>query len=166
MRLEGFNDHTHSHSFDRDFDEFRTHEHDSNLGESRYNGSNYENRRDYDRRSYDKNYDREDSRDHRYGEQHYSREGSHGTKGAFLRRMEDSLHKELNDVLRYCEMSRDAEDKGLYEIAAGLSEIAKEEFTHAYFLRKHLKYLDDTLVEANPEIVELWHKAKHKLHIS
>lgn len=136
-----------------------------------------------DERDYDRNHHGSGSRHHEYRGEHSPREPRredrwrsrehksdsyrnrrNAASEDFIEDLEESLYKELNDVLRYCDMSKEAEDEGLYEIAAGLSEIAKEEFTHATFLNHHLKRMGSE--STDPEIVELWHDVNHVMHIS
>lgn len=153
MRLEGFNAPADRHGHDREFDDYRPEEYG---------------REHSHHRPYNDNHGRGYRYDERYEGEHspHQHESRSEPAAAFIHRMEDSLHKELNDVLRYCDMSKEAEEKGLYEIADGLSEIAKEEFTHAYFLKMHLKHLGEDSEELNPEIMKLWREVKHVMHIS
>lgn len=139
MRLEGFNAPIDSYGHDREFDSFH---HEGTVRE----------------RSHPRPYEGEHNP--------HPHEPRNVSAVSFIQRMEESLHKELNDVLRYCDMSKEAEEKGLYEIAAGLYEIAREEFTHAYFLKIHLKHLGEGSEELSPEIMKLWREVKHIMHVS
>lgn len=153
MRLEGFNAPADRYSHDREFDDYRSEDYSREHSHHRPYSDNHG--RGY---HYDEHYEGEHNP--------HPHESRNVSSVPFVQRMEDSLHKELNDVLRYCDMSKEAEEKGLYEIAAGLSEIAREEFTHAYFLKMHLKHLGEGSEELSPEIMKLWREVKHIMHVS
>lgn len=53
---------------------------------------------------------------------------------------QEDLKDEIEDCNKYLDMAMAAEEMGQMELAHGLCEIAKDEYTHAEFLHKHLKH--------------------------
>lgn len=74
------------------------------------------------------------------------------------------LKEELTDVDTYNSLYESFKAHGMYEEAAEIEEIARDEFTHAEALCDILKEHGHDL-HADQEIASLWHKAKSVFHI-
>lgn len=74
------------------------------------------------------------------------------------------LKEELTDVDTYNSLYESFKAHGLYEDAAEIEEIARDEFTHAEALCDILKEHGYDL-HADQEIASLWHRAKSVFHI-
>jgi ferritin len=74
------------------------------------------------------------------------------------------LKEELTDVDTYNSLYESFKAHGMYEEAAEIEEIARDEFTHAEALYDILKEHGYDL-HADQEITSLWHRAKSVFHI-
>lgn len=74
------------------------------------------------------------------------------------------LKDELTDVDTYNSLYESFKAHGMYEEAAEIEEIARDEFTHAEALCDILKEHGYDL-QADQEIASLWHRAKSVFHI-
>lgn len=91
-------------------------------------------------------------------------ENSHNIE-PLLNRYVDRLKAELNDVDTYNTMYESLKANGLYEDAATIERIARDEYNHAkilwYILKEHGRD-----VSSDIEIAHLWAKAKSAFHIA
>lgn len=76
----------------------------------------------------------------------------------------DELKDEIEGACEYLNQADDAEAQGHHYLAMGLHHIAKDEYTHANFLRDYLiskkKYHES---ERHKAIEERWHKLRGRL---
>lgn len=76
------------------------------------------------------------------------------------------LKDELTDVDTYNSLYESFKAHGMYEEAAEIEEIARDEFTHAKALYDILKeHGHEHDLHADQEIASLWHRAKSVFHI-
>lgn len=68
----------------------------------------------------------------------------------------ENFPDEINDANHYMDMAKSAHNMGHEELAHYLSEMAKDEYTHAMFIHHHLK-------ESGIEMPEEWHKEWEEL---
>ena len=74
------------------------------------------------------------------------------------------LKEELTDIDTYNTLYESLKAHGMYEDAAEIEEIARDEFEHAETLFEILKEHGHDL-SADQEIATLWHKAKSVFHL-
>ena len=81
-----------------------------------------------------------------------------------MKHLVNRLKEELTDVDTYNSLYESFEAHEMYEEAAEIEEIARDEFTHAEALYDILKEHGHDLC-ADQEIGSLWHRAKSVFHI-
>lgn len=81
-----------------------------------------------------------------------------------MKHLVNRLKEELTDVDTYNSLHESFKAHGMYEEAAEIEEIARDEFTHAEALCDILKEHGHDL-HADQEINALWHKAKSAFHM-
>jgi hypothetical protein len=79
----------------------------------------------------------------------------------FLYEMEESLEKEIDDVVYYSEMAMEAEMKGHKEFANAFYELAKERLACAEFVRLRLIQHGEYDPHKQKDIEERYDRAKH-----
>lgn len=89
----------------------------------------------------------------------------HHHSHTFLRTVEHYFKEEMEDVLKYTEMCRKAKEAGDLALAAGLSEILMDEFTHAYFFKTRLECMKYDISTHNPELENMWHKVLREINL-
>lgn len=82
-----------------------------------------------------------------------------------MKHLVNRLKEELTDVDTYNSLYESFKAHGMYEEAAEIEEIARDEFTHAEALCDILKEHGHDLY-ADQEIASLWHRAKSVFHIT
>ena len=89
----------------------------------------------------------------------------HHRSHTFLHTVEHYFKEEMEDVLKYTEMCRKAKEVGDLALAAGLSEILMDEFTHAYFFRTRLECMGYDVSARNPELEDMWHNVLREINL-
>jgi bacterioferritin (cytochrome b1) len=79
-------------------------------------------------------------------------------------RLMASLKEEFADVEKYADIYQALKERGHYDEADVIEEIARDEFTHAEALYDILEDWGYDLSQ-NPEITNMWHKVKEIFHI-
>lgn len=145
-----------------------------------YNDRDYNQREAYDNRPYDSGHDfnhmerMDGDRDAWMDEWKKERERgtflhkenkmSRGTMDEdmkkFYHEMMEDFPDEINDANKYLDFARMAKKHGDEEIAEGLIEIAKDEYTHAHFIREIL--IDEGL-EMKPGVNEAFEMLKKRV---
>ena len=90
----------------------------------------------------------------------------HSERGAdskedFLYKLEETLEKEIDDTVCYCDMALDAENKGHSEFADAFYEVAKGKIECAEYIRLRLMKHGHYVPEKQQEIEERYDRAKH-----
>lgn len=86
--------------------------------------------------------------------------GSAKSNKDFVYTMEESLEREVDDVVYYCELCEEAFEKGHEEFAKGFYQVAKEKLTCAEYIRYSLKKMDLYATSEQEGIEEMYQRAK------
>ena len=73
------------------------------------------------------------------------------TKMDIINKLRSEFPEEVEDSKNYFMMAQAAENMGHYDVAEGLYEIAKDEYTHARFIKHFLKNTGEPIPEAECE---------------
>lgn len=83
------------------------------------------------------------------------------SKEDFLYKLEETLEKEIDNTVYYCDMALDAENKGHSEFADAFYEVAKGKIECAECIRLRLMKHGHYVPEKQQEIEERYDRAKH-----
>lgn len=100
---------------------------------------------------------------HKHETEHHPHDMEHHLMS--LSEITEHLHKhfkdEIDDANKYQDMANSAGRMNHWELADALHEIAKEEFSHAYFIHCFLK---ESGVNLSEEVHEEWEELENRFH--
>lgn len=78
-----------------------------------------------------------------------------------VKHMKTHFMAEIEDFNGYVQMAENAEKMDKTEMAYWLNQMAKDEYTHAYYIKKVLEENDAKLTD---EEMKKWHEMEEKVH--